>query len=67
MSRKIFDDEHEMFRDSVRNFLQKEIEPHLKNVFPAGNSKGAAFSEYQIELPEKFTQKYIYFKHLSRQ
>ena len=28
MSRRIFDDEHEMFRDSVRNFLQKEVEPH---------------------------------------
>lgn len=28
MSRKIFDDEHEMFRDSVRGFLQKEIQPH---------------------------------------
>ena len=28
MKRKIFDDEHEMFRDSVRSFLQKEIQPH---------------------------------------
>ena len=28
MSRKIFDEEHEMFRDSVRNFLKKEVEPH---------------------------------------
>jgi acyl-CoA dehydrogenase len=28
MSRKIFDEEHEMFRDSVRSFLQKEIKPH---------------------------------------
>ena len=27
MSRKIFDSEHEMFRDSVRNFMQKEILP----------------------------------------
>jgi acyl-CoA dehydrogenase len=28
MNRKIFDEEHEMFRDSVRGFLQKEIQPH---------------------------------------
>ena len=28
MNRKIFDDEHEMFRDSVRSFLQNEIQPH---------------------------------------
>ena len=28
MKRKIFDEEHEMFRDSVRSFLQKEIQPH---------------------------------------
>ncbi len=28
MKRKIFDEEHEMFRDSVRSFMQKEIGPH---------------------------------------
>ncbi|MFQ5548017.1 MAG: acyl-CoA dehydrogenase family protein [Woeseia sp.] len=28
MSRRIFDEEHDMFRDSVRNFLQKEVEPN---------------------------------------
>ena len=28
MKRRIFDDEHEMFRDSVRSFLQNEIRPH---------------------------------------
>ncbi len=28
MDRFIFDDEHEMFRDSVRGFMQKEIGPH---------------------------------------
>jgi alkylation response protein AidB-like acyl-CoA dehydrogenase len=28
MNRRIFDEEHEMFRDSVRNFMQKEIRPH---------------------------------------
>ena len=27
MKRRIFDEEHEMFRDSVRSFLQKEIQP----------------------------------------
>jgi acyl-CoA dehydrogenase len=30
MSRRIFNEEHEMFRDSVRNFMQKEIEPHVE-------------------------------------
>ena len=29
MSRRIFDEEHDMFRDSVRNFLQNEIQPHV--------------------------------------
>ena len=28
MNRKIFDEEHEMFRDATRNFLSKEIKPH---------------------------------------
>jgi acyl-CoA dehydrogenase len=28
MRRQIFDDEHEMFRDSVRAFMKNEIEPH---------------------------------------
>ena len=28
MARQIFDDEHEMFRDSVRSFMQNEIQPH---------------------------------------
>jgi alkylation response protein AidB-like acyl-CoA dehydrogenase len=28
MKRRLFDDEHEMFRDSVRSFLQNEIRPH---------------------------------------
>ena len=28
MKRKIFDEEHEMFRDSVRSFMQNEIRPH---------------------------------------
>jgi len=28
MTRRIFDEEHDMFRDSVRSFLQNEIRPH---------------------------------------
>ena len=28
MKRKIFVEEHEMFRDSVRSFMQNEIGPH---------------------------------------
>ena len=30
MDRHIFDDEHEMFRDAARNFLQKEIGPNAE-------------------------------------
>ncbi|MEX0706597.1 MAG: acyl-CoA dehydrogenase family protein, partial [Woeseia sp.] len=28
MTRRIFDEEHNMFRDSVRSFMQNEIRPH---------------------------------------
>jgi hypothetical protein len=28
MSRHIFEEEHEMFRDSVRAFMQKEVQPN---------------------------------------
>jgi acyl-CoA dehydrogenase len=28
MKRRLFDEEHEMFRDSVRSFMKKEIQPH---------------------------------------
>ena len=28
MERKIFEEEHEMFRDAVRSFMKKEIQPH---------------------------------------
>lgn len=28
MSRKIFEEEHDMFRDMVRNFMQNEVQPH---------------------------------------
>ncbi|MDH3810411.1 MAG: acyl-CoA dehydrogenase family protein, partial [Gammaproteobacteria bacterium] len=30
MERSIFDEDHEMFRDSVRSFMQKEIGPHAE-------------------------------------
>jgi len=30
MQRLIFDEDHEMFRDSVRRFMQTEIEPHVE-------------------------------------
>jgi acyl-CoA dehydrogenase len=30
MKRLIFDEDHEMFRDSVRKFMQAEIEPHVE-------------------------------------
>jgi acyl-CoA dehydrogenase len=30
MKRLIFDEDHEMFRDSVRKFMQAEVEPHVE-------------------------------------
>ena len=30
MKRLIFDEEHEMFRDSVRRFMQSEVAPHVE-------------------------------------
>ena len=30
MQRLIFDEDHEMFRDSVRRFMQTEIEPNVE-------------------------------------
>jgi hypothetical protein len=46
--------------------FDEEIRPHLKKMSSGENSKGPVFSEYQIELPEKFTQEQIYFTHRSR-
>ena len=43
MSRKIFDSEHEMFRDSVRNFMQKEILPHREKWHEQGIVDREAF------------------------
>ncbi len=43
MSRKIFDEEHEMFRDSVRSFLQKEIQPHTDKWHQQGMVDREAF------------------------
>jgi acyl-CoA dehydrogenase len=43
MSRKIFDSEHEMFRDSVRNFMQKEILPYRDNWHEQGIVDREAF------------------------
>ena len=30
MKRLIFDEDHEMFRDSVRRFMQSEVTPHVE-------------------------------------
>lgn len=43
MQRKIFDEEHEMFRDSVRSFMQKEIQPHSERWNEAGIVDREAF------------------------
>ena len=36
MERLIFDEEHEMFRDSVRKFMQSEVQPHVEQWREAG-------------------------------
>jgi acyl-CoA dehydrogenase len=43
MKRKIFDEEHEMFRDSVRNFMQKEIKPNSEKWHEQGIVDREAF------------------------
>jgi len=45
MKRKIFDDEHEMFRDSVRSFMQNEIHPHSDRWHEQGMVDREAFAK----------------------
>jgi len=43
MKRLIFDEDHEMFRDSVRKFMQAEVEPHVERWREAGICDKEAF------------------------
>jgi acyl-CoA dehydrogenase len=43
MKRLIFNEDHEMFRDSVRKFMQAEIEPHVERWREAGICDKEAF------------------------
>jgi len=43
MQRLIFEEEHDMFRDSVRRFMQTEIEPHVEAWREAGICDKSAF------------------------
>ncbi|UCC15729.1 MAG: acyl-CoA dehydrogenase family protein [Gammaproteobacteria bacterium] len=43
MERKIFDTEHEIFRDSVSRFLETEIKPHIDSWYEAGIVDRGAF------------------------
>jgi len=43
MQRLIFDEDHEMFRDSVRRFMQAEIEPHVERWREQGICDPGAF------------------------
>jgi len=43
MKRLIFDEDHEMFRDSVRKFMQAEVEPHVEQWREAGICDKEAF------------------------
>lgn len=43
MSRRLFEEEHDMFRDSVRSFMQKEIQPHSERWHADGIVDRSAF------------------------
>ena len=43
MKRLIFNEDHDMFRDSVRRFMQTEIEPHVEQWREDGICDPAAF------------------------
>ena len=45
MKRTIFNEEHDMFRDSVRRFMQREIGPHIEQWREAGICDPDAFSK----------------------
>lgn len=45
---------------------EKDIQPHLRRVFPEGHTKGPRFSEYQLSLPPQYAMSMIYFQHASR-
>jgi alkylation response protein AidB-like acyl-CoA dehydrogenase len=45
MRRRLFDDTHEMFRDSFRTFVQREIVPHHEKWEAAGKVDKAMFRE----------------------
>ncbi len=45
MKRTIFNEEHDMFRDSVRRFMQREIAPHVERWREAGACDPSAFSK----------------------
>ena len=43
MQRKLFDTEHEIFRDSVARFLEAEVRPHIDDWYAAGIVDRAVF------------------------
>lgn len=45
MTRRLFEDEHEMFRDSVRSFMKKEIQPHTDRWHEQGIVDREAFEK----------------------
>lgn len=45
MNRSLFDEEHEMFRDSVRNFMKNEIQPHTDRWHEQGIVDREAFEK----------------------
>jgi hypothetical protein len=43
--------------------FDESINPYLKFVFHQGTSKGPQFSEFHLQLPDEFVQRFIYFQH----
>ncbi len=44
-----------------------DIEPKIKSIFPEGQSKGPRFSEYMLDLSDKYTQRHIFFYHEAKE
>ncbi len=60
MERRIFEPEHDMFRESVRRFFQKEVEPHRDRWYEQGQidreiyRKGGEQGLLLMQVPEEY-------------
>ena len=60
MQRKIFDEDHESFRKTIRQFIEAEVVPHYEEWYAAGlvprdfYAKLGELGVFSIEVPEEF-------------